>query len=402
MRHAPPPPHALRSTPLLWPAVVAALILGCAPVNEDEIIAGVGAGVDTLIVDLVPQEGGETTTLAERMGHYGVPGLSVALLRDGAVAWARGFGVKQVGTDDAVDAETVFSVGSVSKVGAAATTLRLVDAGQLDLDRDVGDYLTSWSIPDNPFTDEAPVTLRRLMSHTAGATVHGFADFQPGEELPTTVQILEGSGPAKNPPVVVDEAPGSLWRYSGGGTTIEQLVIEDATEMPFAEAAQSWVFEPLGMARSTYVNPLPESHGNIARAHDGRGRPAALPRGWEAMPEAAASGLWTSPSDYARLLLAFRSSWLGEPEGFLTHDLAQDLMTEVAPGNYGLGPQLAGDGPSRRYMHGGANESYKAFFVVFLESGDGVIAFTNGTRGTDLIEEIVAALARTEGWPDMG
>ena len=373
--------------------------LACTPPTHDAVGAGVGAAADTLIRDLIPQEGGEAATLAERMRHYGVPGLSVAVLRDGEVAWAHGFGVKLVTTQERVDSETVFSVGSVSKVGAAATTLRLAEAGELDLDRDVGHYLKSWSIPENPYTDNSPVTLRRLMSHTAGTTVHGFADFQPGEALPSTVQILQSTGPAKNAPVVVDTEPGTRWRYSGGGTTIEQLVIEDVTGSGFAAAARTWVFEPLGMSRSTYVNPLPVEHGNIARAHDRRGQPAALPRGWEAMPESAASGLWTSPSDFARLLIAFRDSWLGKPDAFLSQALAQDLLTEVAPGDYGLGPELAGSGPTRRYMHGGANDSYKACFVVYLESGDGAVVFANGAGGGDLIEEVVDALTRSEGWP---
>ncbi len=365
--------------------------------DRKAIVSGVDQAAADTLIGAIPVDGG--ATLAERMAEYGIPGISVAVLRDGELAWARGFGVKLVGSGDEVDAETVFSVGSVSKVGAAATTLRLVDEGRLDLDVDVDDYLTSWQIPQNDFTDTSPVTLRRLLSHTAGTTVHGFADFQPHEALPTTVQILESSGPAKNPPVLVDTEPGTLWRYSGGGTTIEQLVIEDVTEMPFPEAARVHVFEPLGMSRSTYENPISASHGNIARAHDFRGQPAALPRGWEAMPETAASGLWTSPSDYARLLIAFRESWLGESE-FLSQPLAQDLMTEVPPGNFGLGPILEGEGPTRNYSHGGANNSYKALFMVFLESGDGAVVFTNGTRGQLLIDEVMAALAATEGWPE--
>lgn len=183
----------------------------------------------------------------------------------------------------------------MSKVGAAATSLRLVDAGRIELDRDVGDVLTRWTIPANEFSTVEKPTLRRLLSHTAGFTVHGFADFQPGEELPTVEDILAGRPPAKNPPVVIDFTPGSQWRYSGGGITVEQLVIEEVTGMAFSDAAREWVFEPLGMTRSTYVNPIPASHGNIARAHGPDGEPRALPRGWEAMPEIAASGSGPPP-----------------------------------------------------------------------------------------------------------
>ncbi|MBO6573989.1 MAG: beta-lactamase family protein [Rhodothermales bacterium] len=390
-----------RSFPVLCGLVPAILLVfACKPSLHEGVGVGVGAGADTLIYDLRPEEGGEPASLVERMEHYGVPGVSVAVLRDGDLAWAEGFGVKLSGTSEQVDAETVFSVGSLSKVGAAATSLRLADAGRVSLDDDVDGYLTSWSIPENAYSEDSPVTLRRLMSHTAGTTVHGFADFQPGEDLPTTVQILNGDGPAKSRAIVVDTEPGTLWRYSGGGTTVQQLIIEDVTGTSFAEAARTWVFEPLGMDRSTYVQPLPAAHGNIARAHDRRGNPSALPRGWEAFPESAASGLWTTPTEYARMLIAFRDAWLGESDSFLSQELARDLMTEVAPGSYGLGPQLGGEGSTRFYRHGGANESYRAYFIVYLESGDGAVVFTNGARGGDLNQEILDALSRSEGWPN--
>ncbi|MCG8468874.1 MAG: beta-lactamase family protein [Gemmatimonadetes bacterium] len=336
-------------------------------------------------------------TIEERMQHYGVAGVSIAVIDDGELLWAKAYGVKQAGHPEPIDTETVFSVGSVSKVGAAAVTLRLVDEGKLDVDRNVNDYLTRWRVPDNELTAREPVTLRRIMSHTAGLTVHGFADFQPGEDLPTLVEILDGTGPAKNAPVRVDLLPGSEFRYSGGGTTVEQLVIEEVSGMDFTAAARHYVFEPLGMSRSTYENPLPAEHGNIARAHDARGEPAALPRGWEAMPEAAASGLWTTPSDYARLIIAFIESYQGDGETFLTYETARDMMTEVPPGIFGLGPELGGEGPTRNFVHGGANNSYKAFMAGYLAEGDGLVIFTNGTQGNRLIGEIRRAVA-VAGW----
>lgn len=338
------------------------------------------------------------STVQERMAHYGVPGLSVAAINDGELAWAKGYGVRQAGTPEPIDTETVFSVGSVSKVGAAAATLRLVDADRLDLDRDVNEYLASWQVPEHEF-DEA-VTLRRILSHTAGLTVHGFRDYQPGAELPTTVQILRGSGPSQSPPVFVDIPPGSQFRYSGGGVTVEQLVIEETMDGDFPSAARELVFEPLGMTRSTYENPIPASFGNIAKAHDEEGAPRALPRGYEAMPEAAASGLWTTPSDYAKLVIAFIESYRGVDGSFLSRDLARDVMTEVAPSSYGLGPELAGEGPARRFSHGGSNDSYKAYMRGHLETGDGVVIFTNGARGSELIGEALESVAAAEGWDE--
>ena len=339
-----------------------------------------------------------SSTVEERMEHYGVPGLSIAVIDDEEVAWARGYGVRQAGASEPVDTETVFSVGSVSKVGAAAVTLRLVDAGRLDLDHDVNEYLTTWHVPEHAFDED--VTLRRILSHTAGLTVHGFRDYQPGAELPTTVQILEGAAPSQSPPVFVDIPPGRQFRYSGGGVTVEQLVIEETTGSDFPSAARDLVFEPLGMTRSTYENPIPASFGNIAKAHDQEGTPRALPRGYEAMPEAAASGLWTTPSDYAKLVIGFIESYRGAPEAFLSPELARDMMTEVQPSRFGLGPQLAGDGDARRFSHSGANDSYRASMRGHLETGDGVVILTNGARGGELIEEVLQSVAAAEGWDE--
>jgi len=342
---------------------------------------------------------GTGTTISARMAHYGVPGVSVAVIRDGELSWARGYGVLQAGNSDPIDPETVFSVGSVSKVGAASTTLRLVDRGRLDLDRNVDEYLTSWQIPESAFTTDLKVTLRRILSHTAGLTVHGFGDYLPGRELPTTVQILNGEGPAMSPPVFVDIPVGSQFRYSGGGVTVQQLVIEDVTGMSFPEAARRFVFGPLGMDRSTYENPLPESHGNIAKAHRRNGQPAALPRGYESMPETAASGLWTTPSDYAKLVIALIESYQGVDGSFLSHSVTQDMMTEVDPSSYGLGPALHGSSETRRFHHGGSNNSYKAWMEGHLQTGDGVIVFANGAGGGALTHEIAVAVGKAEGWP---
>jgi CubicO group peptidase (beta-lactamase class C family) len=239
----------------------------------------------------------ERWTLEERMRHYGVPGVSIAIIANGEVAWARGYGKLRAGSEEPVTTRSVFSVGSLSKVATATTILRLADEGAFDLDRDVNAYTRRWTVPQAGLDGEA-VTLRRLMSHTAGTTVSGFKDFGPDEPLPTLQQILMGQPPAKNAPVVVAYRPGSSSAYSGGGTMVEQLVVENATAKPFAQVAATKVFEPLGMVRTTFLSPLPSDYGDIALAHDAKGAPTALPRGWQSFPETAASGLWTTPTDY--------------------------------------------------------------------------------------------------------
>ncbi|MEM9313128.1 MAG: serine hydrolase domain-containing protein [Pseudomonadota bacterium] len=338
--------------------------------------------------------------LAERMVHHGVPGVSLAIIERGEIVYAGGYGVARAGSDSAVDRDTVFSVGSVSKVGAALTAHALVRDGVLDLDADINRYLQRWKLEPDATAAGRVVTLRGLMSHTAGLNVHGFDDFLPDEALPGVVDILSGRGAAKSRPVGFIHEPGSVSDYSGGGTTVTGLAIADVTGMDFQEAARKHLFEPLAMRRSTYEQPLPASHGNIAHAHDDKGRPNAEPRGWHSFPETAASGLWTTPSDTAAMLITLRDSYFGKPGAFLSRAHAQDVLTEVGPGRVGLGPFLRGSGTTRRFGHEGSNESYKALAQLYLDSGKGAVIFTNGARGADLYREMLRSIADAFDWPE--
>ena len=155
-------------------------------------------------------------TLAERMRQLNVPGVSVAFFRDGKIEWARGFGVMAKGGAP-VTVDTLFQAGSISKPVSAIAALKLVEAGKLDLDANVNGYLKGWKVPDNAFTQDKKVTLRGLLTHTAGLTVHGFPGYARGEAVPTLTQILDSKRPANTSAIRVDTVPGSKWRYSGGG-----------------------------------------------------------------------------------------------------------------------------------------------------------------------------------------
>lgn len=363
----------------------------------EQRIASLESGLRPAVVKI--GEMPETWMLSERMAHYGVPAVSLAVIEDGEIVVARAYGYADVAAREPATAETAFSVGSVSKMGTAAGVLRLAAEDRVDLDRDVNRYLESWLVPENAHTRTAPVTIRGILSHSAGLSVHGFPDFLPGEALPTLVETLDGRPPAKHGAVRAVYAPGSSAAYSGGGTTVLQLLVEDRTGSPFAEAMRELVFEPLGMTRSSYVNPIPESHAPLAKAYDGEGEPAALPRGWHSFPEAAASGLWTTPTDIAKLYIALADSYHGVGDRFLPREIARDMMTEVGPSYFGLGPELAGEGLGRRFYHGGSNESYKAHSEMHLERRSGLVIFTNGARGQALYREIRRAVADAFDWP---
>lgn len=337
-------------------------------------------------------------TIQERMAFYHVPAVSIAVIRGGHVAWTKAWGVLEAGKPTPANADTVFSVGSVSKVATAAMTLRMVSQGQLELDHDVRDYLKRWRLPETPASQGRAVTLRQIMSHTAGFTVSGFPDYLPGEALPTEQDTLAGRRPAKTGPITFAFPPGERALYSGGGVTVEQVIIEDRSGLSFNAAAQTYLFGPLGMRRSTFENPLPETTPNVARAHDWQGRPTALPRGWEAMPEMAASGLWTTPREYAKIVIALSAAYRGEPGAFIPQDLARQMMTPVGPSQVGLGPFMDGHGKTRRFSHTGSNDSYKAYFEGNLATGDGLVIFTNSANAGGIREEVRRAVAAAEGW----
>ena len=328
-------------------------------------------------------------TIQSLMETHNVPGVSIAIIKNGKLHSTKTYGVKQVGSSDPITPESMFSVGSISKVGNAFLTLKLVSEGVFSLDEPVNTYLKSWKIPKGRYNRDQAVTLRHLLSHTAGTSVHGFADFNPDEDLPTTVQILNSTGPAKNPAVVLVDPVGTRFRYSGGGTTIMQMMIEDHFGKVYEEIAAEQLFTPLGLERSTYQNPLPASYGDIAKAHNRTGRAVAKPRGYEAMPEKAASGLWTTPSQLATLLSTLFPSLDGDEAALLPKELVEDMISPELNSEYGLGPRIRSIDDKTAIQHGGANNSYRAFFRIFRETRNGWILFTNATNGSQLINGVV-------------
>jgi CubicO group peptidase (beta-lactamase class C family) len=214
--------------------------------------------------------------------------------------------------------------------------------------------------------------------------------------VPTAVQVLTGGPPANTAAVRIDVVPGSLWRYSGGGFTVAQLLMSDVTGRPFAEVMDELVLRPVGMTSSTYEQPLPDALApRAATAHDRSGEP--LPGEWHTYPEQAAAGLWTTPADLARMIIAVQRSAAGEPGALLSPATAREMLT-VQAGSYGLGFGLAGDGDAKRFSHGGSNAGFRALFVGTVSAGQGAVIMTNADLGGLLIEEIMRGIAHAYGW----
>jgi CubicO group peptidase (beta-lactamase class C family) len=340
---------------------------------------------------------GRRTTLAQRMRELDIPGLSIAVIDGGRIAWTRAYGVRDTVDGTPVTVDTLFQAGSISKPIAALGALRLVKEGKLSLDDDVNAKLKTWRVPDNEFTKDEKVTLRRLMSHTAGLTVHGFPGYAVGSGIPTVVQVLDGQPPANTSPVRVDVRPGSVYRYSGGGYTVMQLLIADVSNEPFESFMQSKVLDVLGMKSSSYSqNPPPALAARRASAHHPGGK--RIPGKLHIYPEMAAAGLWTTPSDLARYVLYVQAAVGGETGQLLTPSLAKELVTRQNNGQHGLGPQIPEVGELGRFGHGGVDEGFEAEMVGYVAQGRGVVIMANTNFAGMLFDEITNGVAAAYQW----
>lgn len=348
---------------------------------------------------LVPStnfKGGETWTIQERMEHYRVPGLSIAVIKDHQVAWTKGYGVKKKGSDDPVDVFTLFQCASISKPVTAAAALRMAEQGKFDLDADINDYLQLWKLPENRFTREKKVTLRHLVSHTGGLTVHGFPGYRVGEKVPTLIEILDGSGPANTGAIRVDKTPGGDFRYSGGGYCIMQQMMIEATNKEFPEVMKELALEPLGMKQSTFEHPLPVDLAYKAATGHRPYTGDMVEGSRHTYPEMAPAGLYSTASELAEFWIELSKAYHGKSERLLSEDMAQTMLTTVS-GRFGLGVAIKDNGGEVYIGHGGWNEGFSSEAGIHRDNGYGVVVLTNG-NSPPLIEEIARSVARVYGW----
>lgn len=329
----------------------------------------------------------------ERMRRYRVPTLSIAVIRHGELAWSARYTMDGGATYPA--GEERFQAASLSKgvTGILAATLAV--NGQLNLDEPIDRCLLPLVLPLGKQSEVHPVTLRGLLHHTAGATVNGFDGYPQGARIPTDTEVVLGKTPANSPAVTIATEPGSRYAYSGGGYTLAQIAIEHCAGAPFAELMQHNLLAPAAMTLSTFQQPLPAGLPH-AIGHERSG--FAVPGGANTYPELAAAGLWTTSTDLAKLLIAVRNAETGGPS-FLPAAAAHEVLT---PGlnNYGFGVFVSGTGAHRRFMHSGGNRGFKSSYVMYLDSGDGVVIMTDGDNGPFLGGEVTKAVAATYNWPD--
>jgi CubicO group peptidase (beta-lactamase class C family) len=354
--------------------------------------------VEKGLLSAVLIKGDPGRTIQDRMKFYKVPGVSIAVINNYKVEWARGYGVKDIETNEPVTTETLFQAASISKPVTAMTALKRVEQGKISLDQNINDKLTSWKLPDNEFTAKRKVTLANLLSHTAGLTVHGFPGYAVGETLPTLPQVLDGAAPANTAAVRVDMEPGTKFRYSGGGVTIAQLAIMDIEKKPYPQISQETVLGPLGMTDSTYSQPLPaETRKKAASGHRGDGKP--VEGKIHVYPEMAAAGLWTTPTDLAKFAIEVQLSLAGKSNKVLSREMTTKMVTPFISDDVGMGFFIEKHGHATYFGHGGANEGFRSQLLVNRDKGYGAVVMVNSDNG-QIMGEIIRAIAKEYQWED--
>jgi CubicO group peptidase (beta-lactamase class C family) len=334
-------------------------------------------------------------SLAQLMELYKVPGLSIAVVEGYKIVFAKGYGTIGTGSSAPVGTRTLFQAGSISKPVAACGALYLVEHGKLALDEDVNLKLKTWKLPENEFTKEQKVTLRRLISHTGGLTVHGFPGYDVDAPMPTLVQIFNGEKPANTAPIRVDILPGTQERYSGGGVTIEQQMMMDVTGKAFPELMRETVLEKIGMTDSGYEQPLPPARAAMtAIGTYADGKP--VHGKWHIYPEMAAAGLWTTPTDLAKFAIEIANSRNGHSNRVLSQKMTEEMLTPVMDGA-GLGFFMEKENPGQ-FGHGGADEGFQALLTMNWQTGNGLAIMADSDNGINAANYVLRRVADEFAW----
>ena len=365
--------------------------------------------VENNLIPFVPVKNFKGWNIADRMKYYKVAGVSIAVIKDFKIDWAKGYGLANVEKNTPVTPETIFSAGSISKFVSAVTAFSLIQQGKLELDAPVNNYLTSWKIAENDFTRKTPITLRMLLSHTAGTSQTSYFGFTPDKKLPTIVEVLSGAPISESRLVVVNSEPKKEFRYSGGGSIIAQLAMMDVSKQSFADLTQATVFNKLGMKNSTFAQPLPAKYlPQASWAYSSASWFKGMPYVY---PQQAAAGLYTTPTDLAKFFIDVQKSYRGDGK-ILNQAVAKEMLmrqADVSDGSYkeeiAVGPFLIqrtdnkNDSKGIYFEFTGVNAGFLAYGIANLTDGNGVVIMLNsGDDVNGLGKEIRRAVAKTYGW----
>jgi len=344
------------------------------------------------------QIGNQQFTLANRMKSNHVNGVSVALIKDYKIEWAKGYGWADSAAKRPVTTHTLFQAGSISKSLNGVGLLKLMQEGKLDLYADINNYLKSWKFPYDSLSKGKKITIANLLSHTAGLSVHGFAGYEKGDTIPTLIQILNGEKPANSKAVRSMYEPSLRYQYSGGGTTLSQLLLQDITGQAYDTYMRNNVLKPMGMNHSSYTQPPPADKENLLATgyyNDGK----AVKGRYHIYPEQAAAGLWTNPTDLAKYIIATQLSLQEKSNKILSPETTKLRLTPYIDNSAALGVFITQKGNEKYFSHDGSDEGFVAAYFGSMENGNGAVVMANTNNGS-LLYEIINSLANVYNWKD--
>lgn len=354
--------------------------------------------VENGLAGRIKLEGRPDDNILDRMKHYQVKGLSIAVVHNYQVVWAKGYGWADEAGKKPVTTETLFEPGSISKSLNAVGILKLVQDKKLDLDADINTYLSSWKFPYDSVTGNKKITLAQLLSHSAGLTVHGFPGYDLQEKVPTVPQVLNGEAPANTPPVRSAFEPGLKFQYSGGGTTITQLIIADVTRQPYDVFMDEHILKPMGMSNSTYRQPpVAQQQALCATGYYPDG--TAVSNRFHVYPEQAAAGLWMSPTDLCQYIIETQLAYEGKSAKVLNREMTRLRLMPYNDRSAALGVFIEQRGNSTYFQHSAGNEGFSGQYYGSLEEGNGVVIFANSTY-SGIYTEIINSVATVYQWKD--
>ncbi len=346
----------------------------------------------------------ERYNILDRMKFYEVPGLSVAVIENGKLAWAKSYGVKDIESKEPITENTLFQAASISKSLNAMAIMQKVEKGIFSLNEDVNNYLKSWKVPENQFTFKEKVTIARLLSHTGGISNFndrsGYLGYKITDSIPTVLQLLKGEPPTRTSTVSVEIEPGKTFQYSNGGSTILQLLLMELENKPYNQILKEIVLDPLFMTNSVFMQPLTDDMKKLAAsAHD-----KWIPLEGKCMvyPELAAAGLWTTPTDLAKFMIEFWLSLKGKSNKIISKESAEKMISRILPDNdYTLGFKITQKGDEVYFGHRGGNYGFYSDMIMNLKSGNGAILMVNGggdAVNSNLRREVLNSIAEEYGW----
>ncbi|ALL06833.1 hypothetical protein AQ505_15855 [Pedobacter sp. PACM 27299] len=354
--------------------------------------------VESGLIPVLRFEGDSVWTIESRMKHYGVPGLTIAVIKNSKIAYVKNYGITDKTSKQPVTSETLFQAASISKPVSAYAALKEVERGKINAEENVNSYLKSWKLPDNEFTNTKKVNLKHLLSHSGGVTVGGFRGYVAGESIPTLIQVLNGEKPANSPAIRVDKTPGGALRYSGGGYCVIQQMLIDIEGKSYPDLMKVLVLGPLDMKNSTYDQPLSAAQLKFA-ATGYLPNHSEVPGKRHTYPEMAPAGLWTTATDLAKFIIDLQATLKGDSHQVISQTMAQKMVSPFIEPFEGLGLFLEKRNETQYFNHGGWNEGFSSQIFANTKNGDGVAILSNGNQ-PQLINELIRAVATTYNWPD--